>query len=345
MTHQSVSIASFFSEGKDRVLLDVRTPAEYAQAHIPGAINLPLFSNEERVIVGTLYKQQSPEAAFLQGLEFAGAKMADYVRQANQFAPGRRVAIHCWRGGQRSGSISWLLGFAGFDVWTLQGGYKAYRNYVLNAFASCKLPLLVLGGATGSGKTAVLHALKNQGEQILDLEALAHHKGSAFGALGEQPQPTVEQFENDLYAACQALDPQRRIWVENESRAIGRVYQPEGFWELFRHSPHIELAIPFEQRVAYLVEVYANHPVDDLRESFSKIERRLGGQHLKAALEALDQHDFAEAATIALRYYDKAYVHANTKCAFEPFWKLPVTTFSPPAIASSLIAFANQHGI
>lgn len=340
---QKITANLLLEKMQDRVLLDVRTPAEYAAGHIPGALNLPLFSNEERVVVGTLYKQQSPDKAFLKGLEYAGARMPDYVKQARKYAPQGKIIVHCWRGGQRSGSLSWLLSFAGMDVLTLQGGYKAYRQYVQQQFAQQKLKLIVLGGQTGSAKTKTLHELAALGEQVIDLEKLAHHKGSAFGALGEEAQPTVEQFENDLYAIFAQIDPQRRVWLENESRGIGRVFMPQGFWEQFRQSPLIDLVLPFEERVDFLVKTYAAFPKTELITAFQVIERRLGGQNLKIALAALQVDDYAQAAAIALRYYDKSYVHANQKCNFHPVWPFEVGDISLNERAEQLIHFANAQ--
>jgi tRNA 2-selenouridine synthase len=328
---------------QERVLLDVRTPAEYAAGHIPAALNLPLFSDEERIVVGTLYKQQSPDKAFLKGLEYAGARMPQYVKQARQLAPQGKVVVHCWRGGQRSGSLAWLLAFSGMDVLILQGGYKAYRQYIHQQFEQTKLRLIVLGGQTGSAKTKTLHELAAQGEQIIDLEQIARHKGSAFGALGEETQPTVEQFENDLYAIFAQLDPERRVWIENENRGIGRVFMPQGFWEQFRQSPLLDVTIPFHERMEFLVQTYANFPEEELRTAFLTIERRLGGQNLKAALVALAEKDYQTAATIALRYYDKSYVHANLKCDFHPIWNLELAATSLPDRAKHLIQFANAQ--
>lgn len=340
---QKITANLLLEKMQDRVLLDVRTPAEYAAGHIPGALNLPLFSNEERVVVGTLYKQQSPDKAFLKGLEYAGARMPDYVKQARKYAPQGKIIVHCWRGGQRSGSLSWLLSFAGMDVITLQGGYKAYRQHIQQQFAQQKLKLIVLGGQTGSAKTKTLHELAALGEQVIDLEKLAHHKGSAFGALGEEAQPTVEQFENDLYTTFAQLDPQRRVWLENESRGIGRVFMPQGFWEQFRQSPLIDLVLPFEERVDFLVKTYAAFPKTELITAFQAIERRLGGQNLKIALAALQVDDYAQAAAIALRYYDKSYVHANQKCNFHPVWPFEVGDISLNERAEQLIHFANAQ--
>jgi tRNA 2-selenouridine synthase len=329
----------------DWPLIDVRTPAEFAIGHIPGALNLPLFSNEERVVVGTLYKQVSPQAALLKGLEFSGAKMAWYVTQANAFAPGGKAVVHCWRGGQRSGSLSWLLSFSGMKTRTLEGGYKKYRNYIHQEFSARAIRSVVLGGATGSGKTKILLELAQQGEQILDLEGIARHKGSAFGGLGEEDQPSFEQFENNLFQAFQQLDPNRRVWIENESKAIGRVYQPDEFWEQFRHSSLIDLQIPLDRRIAHLVDVYAAYPKEDLMSAFLKIYKKLGGLQYQQACDAIEHGDYAQAAAIGLRYYDKSYSHANEKCNFNPVFTLPVQKESFVDIATQLIEFANKNGL
>lgn len=340
---ERIDIERLWTELPGRVLFDVRTPSEYARGHIPGAVNLPLFSDEERAVVGTIYKKQSPQQALLKGLEFAGARMPWYVKEALRKAAGKKAILHCWRGGQRSGSLSWLLEFSGFEVQALQGGYKAYRNYILQEFTQRKLRLVVLGGPTGSGKTKVLQALAGRGEQVIDLEHIAHHKGSSFGALGESPQPTVEQFENDLFEVFRTIDPARRVWVENESRAIGRVFMPEGFWAQFRQSPLIQLQTPFEARVEYLVQVYGNFSLEDLKEAFLRLERRLGGQHCKAALAALDAGDLAQAAAIALRYYDKSYAYATTKCNFHPIISLETAQPGASETASALIQKADEY--
>lgn len=337
-----IQASELFDAMTERVLLDVRTPAEYAAGHIPGALNLPLFSNEERAEVGTLYKQVSPEKAFLRGLDFAGARMRWYVETATGLAPAKKIIVHCWRGGQRSGSLAWLLRTAGFDVLTLAGGYKAYRQYIHEEMTLPRFRLLILGGYTGSAKTEILKIIKQQGEQVVDIESIAHHKGSSFGALGEAPQPTVEQFENDLYQALKAIPPGARLWLEDESRSIGRVYIPEGFWRQMLQTPVIKLEMPFERRVRHLVAVYAHYQPEELDAAFRRIEKRLGGQHLHAAIDALHQNDYASAAAIALRYYDKAYqmtIDKKTEARIIPF---QVQEESIEQIAASLITFADQ---
>lgn len=291
---------------EDRILLDVRTPAEFEKGHIPGAQSFPLFSNEERIKVGTLYKQVSPDSAFLKGLDFVGPKMSGLIKWARKIAPKKKLCLHCWRGGKRSGSLSWLLSMAGFDVQIIAGGYKAYRQYQRQRMVEQPYQFYVLGGRTGCGKTAILHAIAEQ-EQMVDLEGLAHHKGSAFGALGELPQPSVEHFENQLYHDLTQQDVSKRIWLENESKSIGRVFIPQEFWVKMKAAPLINVERSFDERVQILVDVYADYDPEGLKKSFINITKRLGGQHVKTALEALDQNDFSTAAAIALRYYDKAY--------------------------------------
>lgn len=323
-------------------LLDVRSPGEFRQGHVPGAVSFPLFEDVERAEVGTLYKQVGPENAMLRGLEFVGPKMAGFVREASEIATKKQVNVHCWRGGKRSGSVAWLLQTSGFEVKTMVGGYKNYRLAALHFFENTEFKLLILGGRTGVGKTKVLQKLAALGEQIIDLESLAHHKGSAFGALGEEEQPTVEQFENELFAAARQLDFSKRIWVENESHAIGRVFIPTGFWKKMKVAPLLNLEIPLAERVKNLCVDYADQPTDGLRQAFKNIERRLGGQHLKTALEALDRGDMAVAAEIALFYYDKTYQHCLETNKSPLIRAIEFSVFEPMEIARGCVEMADS---
>lgn len=334
------SVEGFLASRPSRVLLDVRSPAEYRSGHIPGALNLPLFSDEERAEVGTLYKQVSPQLAFLRGLELAGARLRQYVETAAQSAPQRAVALHCWRGGQRSGAMSWLLEMAGFDVVVLRGGYKAYRQFMFAQLAERPAKLIVVGGKTGTGKTSILHALRNAGQQIIDLEALAHHKGSAFGALGEAPQPSFEQFANLLFDALALLDTQKIIWIESESKAIGKVQIPDEFWRRVCTAPMIEVHTSTEHRIANLLEVYAHFPKEQLVASFHKIAKRIGGLNLRTALDALDTGNFTRAAEIALAYYDKTYTHSLDAMSKGPHFHLHPEKCTPTDIAHQLIEWS-----
>jgi tRNA 2-selenouridine synthase len=294
-------------EWPDWPILDVRTPAEYAKGHIPGAFNLPLFSNEERAQVGTLYKQVSPQEALLKGLELVGPKMRQLVEEAGQMASNRQVIVHCWRGGNRSGSLGWLLNLAGFEVKVIRGGYKAFRKTVLGYLQSIDHSFIVLGGKTGIGKTDLLDQLAAKGRQVVDLEGLARHKGSAFGGINEQEQPTVEHFENLLYHELNKLDLSVPTWLEHESRSIGRVYLPQGLLDAMHRAPFILLNRSIDFRVKKLVKEYGKLPTAALIDAFDRIRKRLGGQHHKRAVQALEQGDIEQAALIALTYYDKAY--------------------------------------
>ena len=215
-------------------IIDVRSPGEFAHGHIPGARNVPLFDNEERAVVGTLYKQHGRDAALLEGLRIVGPKLAGIVETARAIAPDGRIGVHCWRGGERSASVAWLLDKAGgFTVNVLRRGYKAFRHHVQASFNE-PLELIIVGGYTGTGKTDLIHALGAMGEQVIDLEGLASHRGSSFGALGLPPQPTTEHFENLLWHEVRNLDASRPIWLEDESLMIGRVKIPDGVFNQLR---------------------------------------------------------------------------------------------------------------
>jgi tRNA 2-selenouridine synthase len=343
MKVEKIQPADLWQHLSDRVLIDVRSPAEFARAHIPTAQSLPLFNDEERAKVGTIYKQTSPESALLKGLEIVGPKMSGFVKKAIKWSPNRKVIVHCWRGGKRSGSVAWLLKFAGFDVLTVEGGYKSYRQNVLQSFDNQLLKnIIVLGGKTGSGKTYVLKELEKRGEQIIDLEGIAHHKGSAFGWIGENVQPTTEQFENNLLETLRHIDPARRVWVENESRQVGAVFIPEGFWTQFKNAPLVHIEVPFDLRVEHLVKVYCTTEKADLAQSFEKIRKKLGFDQAKFAVEAVERGDYAAAAAIGLTYYDKAYNFGFDTNTAPQKHIVNIDNYNPSQTADTLIEFANS---
>ena len=298
-------IADFLSTAAGPIL-DVRAPAEYAQGHIPGALSLPLFTDEERARIGTTYKQVNPDKAVLLGLDFFGPKMRRLVEEARKLAPGQEVRLHCWRGGMRSGAVQWLLELGGLHVNLLDKGYKDYRRWALAEMAHPR-QLRVVGGATGSGKTAVLHALAAQGEPVLDLEKLANHQGSSFGGLGQPPQPTQEQFENDLAAALVALPDDKPIWVEDESRTIGSLALPGDFFAQMQAAPLLVLDVPREARVQYLAADYGRHDAGALASAVLRLRKRLGGLVTKEALGAIAENDMPRMVELVLAYYDKTY--------------------------------------
>lgn len=324
-------------------IIDVRSPKEFHQGHIPGASSQPLFSDDERAVVGTLYKQVGRDAAVLEGLRIIGPKLAGIVEQARSLAPDGAVRVHCWRGGERSGSVAWLLDKAGFnEVVTLRGGYKAYRNHALSAFHDA-WALCVLGGYTGSGKTETLQLLRELGEQVIDLEALAHHKGSSFGALGEAPQPTTEQFENLLFEALRKADRTRPTWVEDESNLIGRCKIPDAFFAQMRAARLFFADMPQAERAERLVKDYGRFDPKDLGEAVKRIQKRLGPQHCKAALGALEAGDLRTVAIITLTYYDKAYAHGAAKRDPSRIRHLPATATDLRGLAERLIRTAHDH--
>ena len=315
---ERLNIDCFLDQGRTWPILDVRTPAEFAQGHIPGACNLPLFSNRERARIGVRYKHDGRHAAMLNGLDVVGPKMRRLVEQAEgllETQPGGKpggVLVHCWRGGMRSGSVAWLLAFFGYRVATLEGGYKAFRNHMLHAFAVPR-NVALLSGPTGSGKTDVLHALREQGEQILDLESLAHHKGSVFGGLGEPSQPSQEQFENELATAWLGLDPERPVWIEDESRRIGHRLVPREIMDQMASAPVIRLDVSTDVRIERLVETYGRFSPDDLAAATDVIHKRLGGLRTQQITEAIRQGDAIKACTLLLSYYDRTYAHAASR--------------------------------
>jgi tRNA 2-selenouridine synthase len=241
-----------FQPDPDFVLLDVRSPGEYSRGHIPGAISFPLFSDEERAVVGTIYKQQGKDEAVLEGLRIVGPKMAGFVEEAARLSPNKKVMLQCWRGGMRSASVAWLLQQAGFETRLIKGGYKSYRNEI-HHYLNQAFPFIVITGPTGSKKTKILQALRDKGEQVIDLEALANHKGSAFGALGMAPQPSIEQFENLLHVELLAMDFSRRIWIEDESRKIGTVVVHEPFWKHIKSVPVLLVNLSIQERIQFII--------------------------------------------------------------------------------------------
>jgi len=287
-------------------IADVRTPAEFEKGHIPGAFNLPLFSNEERVRVGTTYKQESRQAAILLGFDLAGPKWSGFIRQSLEMAPQKRIAVHCWRGGMRSGAMAWALDLYGFEVFLVRGGYKSYRKWVLRQFEENYL-LYVLGGLTGSGKTKILHQLRVLGEQVIDLEDIARHQGSSYGTLNKLIQPSQEQFENDLAEQLYRLDHNREIWVEDESLNIGKCGIPKSFWHQIRQALLFDLQVAVDQRVEALVKEYGPLDKDFLVECTDRIRKRLGPEQTKKAIIAIREDRMDEFIRLVLVYYDKTY--------------------------------------
>ena len=288
-------------------IVDVRSPGEFEQGHIPAAANLPLFSDQERAELGTAYKQQGRQVAVQLGLKLVGPKLPDLAQALLELAEaGKTLRLYCWRGGMRSGSMAWLASTLELPVLLLQGGYKSYRRWVLETFEQ-PWPLLVLGGRTGTGKTDLLLALRQRGEAVVDLEGLANHRGSSFGGLGLPPQPSTEHYENLLAASLTASAGQAPIWLEAESAQVGRCRIPAGLWRQMGEAPAVEIQRPMAERVEQLVSVYGNQGEEPLRLATERIARRLGPQRTATALGAIASQDWAAACRQMLDYYDRCY--------------------------------------
>ena len=324
-----LNIEEFLVYADRRVpVVDVRSPKEFDRAHIPGAINIPLFTDEEREIVGTRYKQINREAAMFAGLEFVGKKMVQLAKAGMKTA-GRekKVLMHCWRGGMRSESMAWLFGTMGLSCFVLEGGYKSYRSH-LRSILGQQLPLITIGGKTGTGKTDIVRLLKASGEQVIDLEALANHKGSAFGALGEQPQPSTEQFENLVFHQIRSLNINRRIWIEDESRSIGRCVVPDELYIQMKASKTLFLDIPRNLRAERLVKDYANFEKEHLISCVRKIQKKLGGDRTIESVQSIEAGEFYQSAFNMLQYYDKAYMFSLER-NHQDVIKIPSETTDP----------------
>lgn len=339
---------------KNCPVLDVRSPGEFLHAHIPGAYNLPLFSDEERKIVGTAYKQESREKAIKIGLEYFGKKMVQMIGEVEALIARHKLAgdaghgghighmghtghtdskpgllLHCWRGGMRSAGVAWLLDLYGFTVYTLAGGYKTYRNWVLKQFLK-DYNMNVVGGYTGSGKTQLLQQLASHGEIIIDLEKLAKHKGSAFGNLERLPQPSQEMFENELAMVLfdAASQPSATAWIEDESQRIGLVNIPGPFLKTIQQQQLYFIDVPFEERLNHIVTEYGDCNKEALEAAIVRIKKRLGGLDTKNALAFLMENNIKECFRILLSYYDKHYKKALAERInpLKPFIKIEAHT-------------------
>lgn len=338
---KNVDVSALIELDKTIPVVDVRTPAEFEQGHICGAYNIPLFSNEERVQVGTTYKQIGREQAILLGFDLTGNKWSGFIRQALQIAPDKKIAVHCWRGGMRSGAMAWALNLYGFDVYLLQGGYKKYREWIRGAFVK-NYRLQILGGLTGSGKTKILQLLKQKGEQVVDLEDLAQHQGSTFGSMNYLVQPTQEQFENNLGSQLAGLNKDEVIWLEDESITIGKMIIPNTLWHQMRDCKVIALNVPLEVRVAFLVNEYGVLDKDFLKDCTLKIGKRLGPLQTKNALIALEEDRIGDFIRLVLTYYDKTYRNGLKKRGEDNIILVECANKSNEAIADLLITEFKQ---
>ena len=337
-----IQIDDFLAMRNTIPVVDVRSPAEFLKAHVPGAYNIPLLNDEERAAVGTTYKRQGREEAVKLGLSVAGPKMLEKAVAAGKIAgTAKKLILYCWRGGMRSDNMAWLFSRLDIDCYVLKRGYKTYRHFVKSYIAK-PFRLLVLGGMTGSGKTEILHELSKIGEQVVDLEGLANHKGSAFGTIGEGPQPETEYFENLLFEELLKLKLDVPIWVEDESQAIGRVHIPEAFYFKMRASDVFKVELAKHFRIKRLVRQYTQTDPQKLKDAVCRIRKRLGGLNAQKAIEAIEAKDYYTAADIILAYYDKAYTHGLNKREKENIFPLQLTDDDSQKNAKLLKNFASS---
>ena len=340
MIHK-IDIQQFIEQAAHIPTIDVRSPGEYAHAHFPNAINIPLLNNEERAVVGTTYKQEGNQQAVLKGYQLVGDKFHDYLQQAIQLAPDKKVGMYCWRGGLRSNIMAFLLHTAGFEVLLLQGGYKKYRNWVLQTLELTK-NISIIGGKTGSGKTYILHEIKKLGGQVIDLEQLACHRGSAFGAIGQSLQPSVEMFENKLAMHWSALDSNKVTWLENESRLIGKVRIPHKIYDAMRQAITYDLQVPLQQRIENILKDYGSFDKQILAECTKKVEKKMGNLRMQQALDFLMANELNAWIFMLLEYYDKNYLHSKQQRKSETVFAVSANGKSNEEIAKLLIALAEN---
>ena len=309
---KKIDINKFLELAENIPVIDVRSPSEFNSGHIPGAFNIPLFDDKEREIVGITYKKENRNNAIIKGIELTGSTMHLKLLTALKIAKENNLLVHCWRGGMRSETMAWLFTLGDIKVEVLDGGYKTYRRHILSRLAE-EHKIIVLGGMTGSSKTHILHHIRKLKHQFIDLEGLANHKGSAFGALGQPPQPTSEHFANLLFNEWKDLNIAVPVWIEDESRNIGTVFMPDFFYNNLQKAPAIVLIMDIDKRLPRLIKEYSAYPPEMLKNAIMKISKRMGGDNTKDAITAVDAGDFETAIRITLKYYDKAYLYGITK--------------------------------
>ncbi|MEM6887426.1 MAG: tRNA 2-selenouridine(34) synthase MnmH [Pseudomonadota bacterium] len=293
-------------------IIDVRSPAEFSEDHVPGAINLPVLNNEERAEVGTIYKQIAPFEARKIGASIVFRNTAQHIEETLSQHDGRwRPLVYCWRGGQRSAAFAWMLQQIGWRADTIAGGYKSYRSLVAKMLYNEGLDLYLvrLGGYTGTAKTDILKVLTGMGVQVIDLEALACHRGSLLGGL-DVPQPSQRSFESGLAAVIDRIDPSRPVVVEAESNSIGSIKLPPSFWQAMKAAPMLEIEAPLQARAAYLAKEYHTVLADgpDLKAKLSLLRAYRGKELVSRWHKLIDENDrVALCASLAAEHYDPAY--------------------------------------
>lgn len=292
-------------------IIDVRTPIEYEDDHIPGAVNVPLLSNEERVEIGILHKESGPPSARMRGLELTASRFPDMVKEIASAAAGRPVLVYCWRGGLRSRTVAEILDLTGFSAIQLQGGYKAYRAHVTAFFDNFRPrgPLVVLHGLTGVGKTALLYRLDGNICTVIDLEGLAMHRGSAFGELGMKQELSQKRFETLLWDGLRRSPDGMPVVLEGESRRIGRISLPGNFYEIMKEGIKIWCEASLETRVERLITEYGRPEYrEEMAAALGRIRKKLGSEKFSEIMEYLDGWNLRPfLAELLVSYYDRVY--------------------------------------
>jgi tRNA 2-selenouridine synthase len=312
MTAPQLQVEDFLLESKNNLIIDVRSPEEFFKGHIIGSINVPLFENEERAEIGTLYKQQGKEKAINRGLEIVKPKKPKFIERINQLTLNKSVFVYCFRGGMRSNSFAWFLNSFGYDAKILKGGYKAFRNFVLSEFNKHR-KIILLGGKTGSKKTELLNQLKNEGYPILNIEEIANHKGSAFGSINQNKQEPQQTFENKLFQELQSSNNQNYLIIEDESQTLGYNKIPHAFWLQMKNAPIIKINLELKERLNQLVKEYATIDKQLLINAVNKIAQQLGPLNTKQCINYIQENQLHAAAEICLHYYDRAYEYKYEK--------------------------------
>jgi len=291
---------------------DVRSPLEFDSSSIIGALNLPLLDNINRKAIGICYKQKGKEAAIALGYQLVNPIRQSFIENVQQQTESKTIKLYCARGGLRSNKMANFLSENGYDVLLLRGGYKAYRNYILKTISSFD-NIYILSGNTGCNKTGLLKALKTNGEQVINLEALANHKGSAFGGIGELSQPSNAQFANLIFEALKGYQPEKQLWVESESISIGKIAIPLELWTNMQKANGIEIVIPLQQRIQFIVDTYGQFDLAALAEGIRKLSKRLGLETTEALCQMTLNHQLHPVVERLLQYYDKGYESGRLK--------------------------------
>ena len=325
-------------------IVDVRSPSEFSQGHWPGAINIPLFSDIERATIGKSYKKESRLKAILNGLKVTLPKTKTLLESILETtkkteSSTKSLRIYCWRGGMRSNAFAWLARTIGIKTYLLNGGYKNYRKWVLNQFEA-DLPIRLVGGKTGTRKTDLLNYIKKEDIHVIDLEGIANHRGSSFGSLGMNKQPTTQQFENILAESLYEFHKNHaiEIWIEAESSNLGKCRIPNSLYTKMKKAPVLEIIKSKAERVKNLVNLYSQNSQHELKDAVNRISKRLGPQRTKEALTAIDKKEWSKACEAMLDYYDKCYEYELKKTN-----NINSVDLNGLSLKSSLIKILNEN--